>query len=222
MRQNKSILKTLSAIICLLVFQNISAQNDPEAKVILDRVSEKVKLYETIEADFEIHIENKMDNLNSKSSGAIQVKGDKYFMESMGTTVYFNGTTMWSYMQDINEVTITEPSKEDADFVDNPALIFSFYNRDFKYRLIGEVKIENFWAYEIDLYPKNMNQPYSRFKLFIRKENDAIYMVSAISKDAINYTIYITNTRFNQHMADSKFTFIPENFNDIEIVDMRF
>jgi len=200
----------------------ITAQTDEEAKAILDRVASKMKSYQTIEADFELLIENKMDDLNSKSIGAIQVKGDKYYMESMGTTVYFDGTTMWSYMADINEVTITAPDKEDGDFVDNPALIFSFYNRDFKYRLIGEVKVENFWAYEIDLYPKNMEQPYSRFKLFIRKDNDAIYMVSAISKDAINYTIFITNTRFNQHMDDAKFTFNPANFDDIEIVDMRF
>lgn len=206
----------------LISIHTLSAQSDSEAEEILDRVSAKMKAYETIEADFELVIDNKMNDLQSKSSGAIQVKGDKYFMESLGTSVYFNGTTMWSFMEDINEVTITEPNKEDSDFVDNPALIFSFYNRDFKYRLVGEVKIENFEAYEIDLYPKNLNQPYSRFKLFVRKDNDAIYMVSAIGKDAISYTIFITNMRFNNSMDDARFTFKPENFPDIEVVDMRF
>jgi outer membrane lipoprotein carrier protein len=199
-----------------------TAQQDPEAKIILDRVSEKMKKYTSIEADFELLIENKMDNLHSKSSGAIQIKGEKYYMESMGTSVFYNGKTMWSYMDDINEVTITEPNKEDGDFIDNPALIFSFYNRDFKYRLIGEAKVDNIWTYEIDLYPKNLNQPYSRFKLFIQKDNDAIYMLKAISKDAIDYTIFITNSRFNKPMDDSKFTFIPANYPKIEIVDMRF
>lgn len=212
----------LITLLIAIIWVPAYTQTDEEAKKILDRVSEKMKSYQTIEADFELLIENKMDDLSSKSVGAVQVKGDKYYMESMGTTVYFDGTTMWSYMADINEVTITEPSKEEGDFVDNPALIFSFYNRDFKYRLIGEVKIDDFWAYEVDLYPKNLDQPYSRFKLFIRKDNDAIYMVSAISKEAINYTIYITNMRFNQQMDDAKFTFRPENFKDIEVVDMRF
>ena len=209
-------------LLAALTLTSTYAQQDPEAKEILDRVSEKMKNYKTIEADFELIIENRMDNLHSKSSGAIQVKGEKYFMESMGTTVYYNGESMWSYMEDINEVTITQPSKEDGDFVDNPALIFSFYNRDFKYRLVGEAKVDEYWTYEIDLYPYNLNQPYSRFKLFIRKDTDAIYMVKAISKDAIDYTIFITNTRFDKEMDDAKFTFIPKNYPDIEVVDMRF
>jgi outer membrane lipoprotein-sorting protein len=205
------------------LFTSISfAQQDPEAKAILDRVSNKTKSYQTIEADFELTIDNRMEGLHSKSTGAIQIKGSNYLMESMGTSVYFDGVTMWSYMEDINEVTITQPDPKDGDFVDNPALIFSFYDRDFKYRLIGEVKVENMLMYEIDLYPNDLSQPYSRFKLYIRKENDAIYMVKAISKDAIDYTIYILNTRFNQEIDSTKFTFHPKNYPGIEIVDMRF
>ncbi len=200
----------------------LKAQQDTEAQKILDRASKKLKNYETVEADFSLNIDNKMEDLHSKSTGSIQIKGNKYYMESMGSEVYFDGKTMWSYMEDINEVTITTPSTEEGDFVENPALIFSFYDRDFKYRLIGEANVDNHWCYEIDLYPNNLNQPYSRFKLFIIKENDAIYMVQAISKDAIDYTIFITNSRFNNPIPDSKFTFLPENYPDIEIVDMRF
>jgi outer membrane lipoprotein-sorting protein len=209
-------------ILPLLISVVSVAQQDPAAKEILDRASEKMKSYKTIEADFSLNIDNRMENLHSKTSGTIKVKSDKYLVESMGTAVYFNGKTMWSYMTDINEVTITEPSKDEGDFVDNPALIFSFYNRDFKYRLIGEAKVDNYWCYEIDLYPNNLNQPYSRFKFFIRKDNDAVYMLQAISKDAIDYTIFITNTRFDRHMEDSMFTFIPGDYPDIEVVDMRF
>ncbi len=212
----------LTTIVGLVSLSTLYGQQDPEAKTILDRASQKLKTYETIEADFSLNIDNRMDNLHSQSSGSIQVKGNKYYMESPGSEVYFDGKTMWSFMEDINEVTITEPSTEDGDFVENPALIFSFYDRDFKYRLIGEAKVDNYWCYEIDLYPNNFNQPYSRFKIFIIKENDAIYMVQAISKDAIDYTIFITNSRFNNPIPDSKFTFLPGNYPDIEIVDMRF
>lgn len=200
----------------------VYAQKDPAAKEILDQVSSNMMSYETIEADFALVIDNRMENLHSKSTGTIQVKGSKYYMESMGTTVYYNGKTMWSYMEDINEVTITEPDPAEGDFVDNPALIFSFYNRDFKYRLIGEVMIDKMWMYEIDLYPNDLNQPYSRFKLFVRKEKKRIYMVKAISKDAIDYTILILNMRYNQSIDNAKFTFLPEKYPDIEVVDMRF
>ncbi len=195
---------------------------DSAAKVILDKVSSQLSSYSSIIADFELLIDNRMDDLHSKSKGNIQIKGNKYYMKSLGTEVYFNGKTMWSYMSDINEVTITDPSAEEGDFVDNPALIFSFYNRDFKYRLVGEVKVEKNWMYEIDLYPKDLNQPYSRFKLYVDKSTYSIYMVKAISKDAIDYTIYILNTRYNTKINDSLFDFNSENFPDIEVIDMRF
>jgi outer membrane lipoprotein-sorting protein len=213
--------------ISVLITISINAQlenvaQDSSARIILDRVSEKLSSHSSIVADFELLIDNKMDDLHSKSSGSIYIKGNKYYMESLGSAVFYNGKTMWSFMEDINEVTITEPSSEEGDFVDNPALIFSFYNRDFKYRLIGEAKVDKQWMYEIDLFPKNRNQPYSRFKLFIDKKTDGLYMVKAISKDGIDYTIFILNTNYNTSIDDSKFNFNPENYPDIEVIDMRF
>jgi outer membrane lipoprotein-sorting protein len=211
----------LSAMCLGAYAQNKPFAQDSAAKVILDRVTSKLSTYNTIVADFELKIDNRMEDLHTKSTGSITIKGNKYYMEAMGTEVYFNGKTMWSFMPDINEVTITEPDSNEGDFVDNPALIFTFYNRDFKYKLVGEAKVDKNWMYEIDLYPKDLNQPYSRFKLFVDKKTDNIYMVKAVSKDAIDYTIYILNSTYNSVINDSKFMFDPSNYSGLEIVDMR-
>jgi outer membrane lipoprotein-sorting protein len=211
----------LSAMCLGAYAQNKPFAQDSAAKVILDRVTSKLSTYNTIVADFELKIDNRMEDLHTKSTGSITIKGNKYYMESMGTEVYFNGKTMWSFMPDINEVTITEPDSNEGDFVDNPALIFTFYNRDFKYKLVGEAKVDKNWMYEIDLYPKDLNQPYSRFKLFVDKKTDNIYMVKAVSKDAIDYTICILNSTYNSVINDSKFMFDPSNYSGLEIVDMR-
>jgi len=219
MAMNIRIIVLLSALWSVSV---MNAQQDPEAKKILDRVSLKVKSASTIQADFELTIENRVENQESSAKGTIRIKGKKYYMESLGTKVYFDGTTMWNYMEDINEVTINNPETTSDDFVENPALIFDFYNSDFKYRLVGEVNMEAGWMYEIDLFPMNLEQPYSRFKILVRRDTDELYMVRAVGKEGIDYTINIRNLKYNQPLNDSMFTFDPAKYKNIEIIDLRF
>ena len=94
------------------------------------------------------------ENHKNTSSGTILIKGDKYKVASGGTTVYFNGTTMWTHAEDDNEVTITEPDSQDDDFLSNPAKVFTFYDRDFKYLYRGETTIDSTVMHEIDLFPQ--------------------------------------------------------------------
>ena len=198
------------------------AQQDPEAKIILDRVAAKTKSHSSIQADFELTIENRRDDKVSKTEGKIIIKGDKYYMESLGSKIYFDGTTLWTYQEEINEVIISVPDPDDDDFVENPSKIFDFYNRDFKYRLREEVKLNEGWMYAIDLFPNNLEQPYSRFKVLIKKDTDELFLITAVGKDGIDYSASLFNTRYNAALSDDLFSFNPEDHKGIEVVDMRF
>lgn len=198
------------------------SQQDPAAKEILDRVAQKNKQFTSIQSEFELIIENRREDQVSTSSGIIKIKGEKYYLESMGTKVFFNGTTLWSYMEDVNEVTITEPNQEEDDLIENPIKIFDFYNRDFKYRLVGEAKLDEGWMYEIDLFPNNLEQPYSRFKIFISRDTEELHMLKAVGKDGIDYTASLKNMKYNEELPDSEFEFDPSKYKGIEIIDLRF
>ena len=71
-----------------------------------------------------------------------------------------------------NEVTITEPAKMTRNFMSNPAKIFTLYNRDFKYRYVRETTLNGLNAMKLIFIPKNLNQPYSRIKIFVNQKND--------------------------------------------------
>jgi outer membrane lipoprotein-sorting protein len=214
------------AILTISIFLScnilLNAQQDPEAKTILDRVSAKNKNYSTIQTKFLLTIENRRDDKKSSTTGLLKIKGAKYYMESFGTKVFYNGETLWTYTEDNNEVTINEPDSASGDLVENPAMIFDFYNHDFKYHLVGETKIDAGWMYEIDLFPINLEQPYSRFKIYVKRDSDELYMVKAIGKDGVDYTAYLKDLKYNEPISDDAFIFKPEKYKGVEIVDMRF
>jgi outer membrane lipoprotein-sorting protein len=214
-------MKQFAIFILLFNYLYVFSQQDPEAKTILDRVAEKNRNCSTIQADFELVVENHRDNKTSRSTGSVKIKGNKYYIESMGSKVFFDGKTLWSFMEDLNEVNISSPDTAQDDFMENPVKIFGFYNHNFKYRLVSEVRIDEGWMYEIDLFPNDLNQPYSRFKLLVNRDTDDIYKITAVGKDGIDYCAYIRNAIYNQSLNDEVFIFKPEKHKGIEIIDMR-
>jgi outer membrane lipoprotein-sorting protein len=103
----------------------------------------------------------------------------------------------------------------------NPAVFFTLYNRDFKYRYVRETTRNGSGCHEIDLFPKNMNQPYSRIKVFIGIKSDLPEIISSIGKDGVDYTVYLRNMVLDREVTDAIFTFDPAKYRKVEVVDMR-
>ena len=102
--------------------QESPVAQDPAAGQILDRVAAKTQSMKSIQADYELVVEDRKDKTKNTSSGNLLIRQNKYRINSEGSTVYFNGKTMWTYMSEPNEVTITEPGTQADDFMSNPAI----------------------------------------------------------------------------------------------------
>ena len=215
------IISLISVMSSSLYGQESDISQDPYAGDILDRSAEKIRNLKSIQADFELVIEDRKEDMKSTSQGNVLIKQDKYRLVSGESTVYFDGTTMWTYAADINEVVVTEPDNSDDDFLSNPAKIFTWYSRDFKYRYIGEVTLSGRRFHEIDLYPRNLDQPFSRIKVFISQSAQIPEMISSIGKDGIDYTVNLTNIVTDREVADATFVFDPSTHRKVEIIDMR-
>lgn len=203
---------------CIKVFM----QQDPEAKIILDQAAEKTKSYHTIQVNYKLIVEDRIEKTSSDSEGKIRIKGDKYRLDAMESVVYFDGKTMWTYNQDINEVIITEPDMEDENFLSNPAKILTWYNRDFKYKYVNHTTLNGREMHEIDLFPNNLEQPYSRIKVYIAVNDLLLHLIKSVGKDGIDYSVQLYDYITDRELKDALFTFDPAKFKKIEIVDMRF
>jgi outer membrane lipoprotein carrier protein len=209
----------------LVVFRTMAQveqiTQDPAAGEILDRVTARAKQTKSIQADFELVIEDRKENTKNKSAGNLLIKKDKYKITTSESVVYFNGKTMWTYMIGNKEVTISEPDENNEELLSNPAKIFESYNRDFKYRYVRETTLNGTKYHEIDLFPMNLNQPYSRIKIFVSQNNDMPEIISSIGKDGVDYTVILRNFQLDKEVSDLTFSFDPAKNKKVEVIDMR-
>jgi outer membrane lipoprotein carrier protein len=194
---------------------------DPAAGKVLERVSMKFKSLQSVQADFALTVEDRKEKIKNTSTGHLMLKQKKYQLKSEGSTVYFDGTTMWTYISANNEVTVTEPKIGSTDFMTSPSTFFSTYKTEFKYKYVGEGILNGIACHEIDLFPKNLEQPYSRIKIYVNKISDLPEEIKSVGKDGVDYTIILKNMVLNRDLPDALFIFDPAKYKKVEIVDMR-
>lgn len=201
---------------------HVSAQQDPEAKKILDQFSKKTKAYGAFKLGFVFITENHQTKTQTEEKGTVLIKGNKYKMEINNMEIYFDGKDIYNYLKDSKEVNIIKYKKgKDDFFLNNPSQLFTMYNKDYKYQYIGETYVKERLCYEIDLYPMDINKNYSIIKLLIDKENYVLRGAKAHMKSGIHYVIKIEWINEKADATDKDFVFDTKAHKDVEVIDMR-
>ncbi|MDQ1771839.1 outer membrane lipoprotein carrier protein LolA [Labilibaculum sp. A4] len=213
----------MKKIFCFLLFGaiclNLSAQ-DIKAKTILDKVSAKNKEFKSISAEFTFSMDNAEEDIHEVSEGNIVLVGNKYRLKLMGVDTYYDGTTMFSHIIDVNEVNITKPEENEEEGL-NPAQIFSIYEKGYNYKYIREETVNSSTYHVIDLIPLNSEREFSSIQLRIDKAKNQIESLKTIGKDGNNVSITLKKLTPNLKFADSYFVFDPKSNPDVEVNDMR-
>lgn len=199
--------------ILAMVFQ-VKAQNDPNAKKILDAVSKTVKTYKTISAGFSIKSVSSRGVNNGTKTGTIVTKGEKYVLKEGKTEILCDGAKTYNYD---GSKTITVSAVEDAGQTLTPQKILSgSYDKDFTYRLIatkGNV-------HEIEMKPIDNRKNFSKVNIFVDKVKNMITRAVILDKGNNTVQVNFTNIVPNKNLADNLFVFNPSKYpKDVEILD---
>lgn len=197
------------------------AQKDPKAKAVLDGVSQKYKTLKGLRASFEFTYSEAGDSRGTTKAGEISVKGDKYHLKLPEQEIYNNGKTVWTYIESKNYKEVTINNASDLQDELTPSTVYTIYQKGYNYRLIGEKNDAGTIVQEIELTAEKSGSAFRRVKLFVDKNK----------KDLIGWEIYddqggIFKYRFktvntNVDIPDSYFTFNPQKYGKVEIIDLR-
>jgi len=206
------------ALLCMT--QTAFAQNDPKAKSILDAVSKKINALKSLKANFALHLAGGNGRVKEAKKGTFSMKGQKYHVVLGGQEIICDGKTVWTYMKDANEVQVSAYNPNEQTI--SPTKLFTnFYDKEYKYKYIGEKKMNGKNCDLIELTPVSGGKQFSKIQLAIDKATSTIAGGNIWEKNGNNYQYEVSGFTPNANIADSYFTFNAKEHPGVEVVDLR-
>lgn len=202
------------ALVLVVMLLQVNAQNDPNAKKVLDAVSNTVKAYKTISAGFSIKSVTSRGVNNGTKTGTIVTKGQKYVLKEGKSEILCDGSKTYNYD---GSKTITVSSVEESGQTLSPQKILSgAYDKDFTYRLVATKG--NF--HEIEMKPLDTRKNFSKVNIFVDKTKNMIARAVILDKGNNTVQVSFTNIVPNKNLADNLFVFNAAKYpKDVEILD---
>ena len=191
-------------------------QNDPAAKQALDAVSAKFKTFKTVVAKFALKMENGAGKSLGAKTGTVYMKGTKYRISVTGQEIFCDGSNVWTFDKASNEVTISK--LDPANNSITPQKLFTnFYDKDFLYKLNGEVK----GVQEVELTPIDKSKPFHKVLVSINKAKQTISATKIFEKTGNRYTYSVASMNTTGAVTDAQFVFDQKKYPGVEVVDLR-
>jgi len=199
----------------------VAGQQDPKAKEILDAMSNTYKQIESFQADLNYKMNNETEGINESYKGKISVKGDKYRLVMQDQEIYNDGTTVWTYLPnlDVPEVTIDTNNPEGGDIT--PSSIFNLYKEGYKYLYLNSVIIDGKSYDVVDLIPNDKDAQYFKVKIEIGTKDRLLRIFTLFDREGSQYSYLITNFKSDVNLGDSFFAFDVSKLSEDQIIDIR-
>jgi outer membrane lipoprotein-sorting protein len=201
----------------LLVSQNAD-KGDKKSNEILDRLTKKTEAYQTIKTEFSYIMKNDEAGVDEKTEGTLSVKGDKYRLVIAGQIVICDGTTIWTYIKDADEIQIN--SVENSEESITPNKLLTSYNKDYKSKFVKETFQYGTTVNIVDLTPIE-GKSYSSVRAVIDKARDQLLEITIFDKNGSTYSYIINKFEPDIPITDSQFTYSASEFPGAEMIDMR-
>ena len=193
------------------------SQDNSDAELLLNKVSENIKNYENIYINYAYTLQNIEEDINQTNNGSFVTEDEKWRFEMLGVTRIFDGNKLYSISPDDEEVTISSQDPEDETTI-TPNKMLYFYEEGYYFemdesRFVGNGQFRKKIQY-VKLIPKDSEAEIKYILLGIDTEFNQIYEVIETGKNETVTTISIVDFEFNLPLDSKLFVFDEEKYQD--------
>ncbi len=214
--------RTLLLTACTIALSlGVHAQDDARSKAIVDKLIAKAKVWTSFEADFSSRLQNTKDKLDVKQEGTMKVKGKKFRLALDKNTIINDGTTLYTYNKESNEVNLSDPAEMDQEL--DPSKLFTQYEKGFKSAFVEEkADAAGVMMQTIKLFPLDpAKKGFHTVVITVDKAKVEPRTIQVLYKDGNVVTYNLKKFTANPELADALFVFDKTKFPGVEVNDMR-
>lgn len=212
---------TLASGLALTAPSFAQTTQDPAAKVVLEHMSAKYSKLASFSAKYTHQGEGPDGKAYRKQEGSIVVQGKKYRLTVPGYEIVCDGKTLWSYVQETNEVNITEYAPDQDEITPNN--IFDVWKQGYKFILLGELKSKDGQMVQtVDLEPEDITREVTKVRMIVNKADHSlkkwiIYERGTNNRQIFTVTSFVPNTK----VPAKEFEFSKAAHPGVKVVDLR-
>jgi outer membrane lipoprotein-sorting protein len=203
-------------IICLLSLLsfNLSAQKDPNAKAILDKVGAKVKASKGILVKIQLVSKNNKGKSLGTKLIQLKMKGEKYLLNEGKLEILCDGNSIFNF-DGLN--TITKSSLAETEQTLSPQKLLSGnYDKDFNFKLLAQ----NAATATIELFPIDRQKGFQKVTLVIDKVKSALANAIILDKSNNITDVKVVSINYTASLEDKLFVFNRAKYpKNVEIFD---
>ncbi len=191
---------------------------EEKADDILAEASEALMAHDAVRMSFSYTMQNEERDHYDHAEGFILTSGDKFYLRQGMHHMISDGTTAWTFLEEVNEVHISYA--EDTEEALSPVSVLDNFHEDFRARWIRLEPQDDEDIHVIDLVP-HQPQTFYKFRVAIGDQSNDIVFMEAHDRQGGIYRYDIEAIETDPEISDQTFTFHPEDHPDIEVVDLR-
>lgn len=207
----------LLMLCCTAIIGQAIAQKDPAAKTVLDAMSNKYQQIPAFRAEFSYTMEDDGDDIDEGFKGTILVRGEKYKLIMDEQEITFDGTDVYTYLKEENEMTISSYDPEEEEI--SLSNVFDIYKKGFKY-VYTESK-NNGTIDVVDLVPEDREKDYFKIRMEIKAGSSELQSFKVFDKSGSRYLYRVLSFTEDSSITDKMFVFDKGKYPKAEIIDFR-
>ncbi len=151
----------------------------------------------------------------ARQSAEVRYSKGKYRLVLPDQELISDGTTVWHWNKQANEVTVSAMSNDDIDLL-NPGRLLANYDKSFKAKYI---RTDDDGTAIVDLQPRS-TRSYHKIRLFLNEDDGLLRRMEVHKYDSGRENYDITDFKRASNAA-SQFTFDAAKHPEVEVIDMR-